>query len=204
MQIALDLAGFEGIPDDSAVYVPGEDLQRILFGLDIGAGELVMARQLGYDAIVAHHPVGLAHCSWAVFRPHAEFLREMLAHIKGASAFVLLSKHEPDHLVVARLGNARGLRIGVGDGEMFVASDIPAILEHTRDMIFLEDHQMAIITRDGAKVNTLTGEPVDAKVHAISWDPVSAAKGGLPSLHAKGDLRAGSFNYGHHSWAGSL
>ena len=104
-------------------------------------------------------------------------VRRALTHIKGASAFVFLSRDEPDRLVVARLGNAGGLTIGVGDGEMFIASDIPAILEHTRDMIFLEDRQMAVIKRNGAQVNTLTGEPVDAEVHTISWDPVSAAKG---------------------------
>jgi glucosamine--fructose-6-phosphate aminotransferase (isomerizing) len=104
-------------------------------------------------------------------------VREALTYVKGANAFVFLSKHEPDRLVAARLGNAGGLTIGVGDGEMFLASDIPAILEHTRDMIFLEDRQMAIVTRDGARVSTLTGEPVDAEVHTIPWDPVSAAKG---------------------------
>jgi glucosamine--fructose-6-phosphate aminotransferase (isomerizing) len=136
-----------------------------------------MARQLGYDTVVAHHPVGLPHRSWTVFRRRAEFLREVLAHIKGASAFVFLSKHGPDRLVMARLGNAGGLTVGVGHGEMFVASDIPAILEHTRDMIFLEGRQMAVITREGARVNTLTGEPVDVEVHMISWDRVSAAKG---------------------------
>ncbi|MEA3377771.1 MAG: glutamine--fructose-6-phosphate transaminase (isomerizing) [Chloroflexota bacterium] len=104
-------------------------------------------------------------------------VREALTHIKGASAFVFLSKHEPDRLVAARLGNAGGLTIGVGDGEMFLASDIPAILEHTRDMIFLEDRQVVVVTRDGVRVSTLTGEPVHAQVHTIPWDPVSAAKG---------------------------
>ena len=104
-------------------------------------------------------------------------VRKALTHIKGASAFVFLSEHEPDRLVVARLGNAGGLTIGVGHGEMFLASDIPAILEHTRDMIFLEDRQMAVIKCDGAQVETLSGKPVDAEVHTISWDPVSAAKG---------------------------
>ncbi len=104
-------------------------------------------------------------------------VRRALTHIKGSSAFVFLSRHEPDRLVAARLGNAGGLTIGVGDGEMFVASDIPAILEHTRDMIFLEDRQMAVITRDGVQVSGLAGEPLDAEMHTIPWDPVSAAKG---------------------------
>jgi glucosamine--fructose-6-phosphate aminotransferase (isomerizing) len=60
---------------------------------------------------------------------------------------------------------------------MFVASDIPAILEHTRDMLFLEHRQMAVVSADGARVTTLAGDPVAAKVHTIPWDPVAAAKG---------------------------
>ena len=103
-------------------------------------------------------------------------VRRALAQVKGANAFVFLSSREPDRLVAARLGNAGGLTIGVGEGEMFFASDIPAILEHTRDMIFLEDRQLAVVTRDGARVTTLTGEPVAMEVYTIPWDPVSAAK----------------------------
>ncbi len=74
MEIALDLVGLVGTPDDSAIYVPGQDLRRVLFGLDIGAGELMMARQLGYDVVIAHHPVGLPHRSWAVFERHVDLL----------------------------------------------------------------------------------------------------------------------------------
>ena len=103
-------------------------------------------------------------------------VRRALTQVKGASAFVFLSSREPDRLVAARLGNAGGLTIGVGEGEMFFASDIPAILEHTRDMIFLEGQQLAVVTRDGARVTTLTGEPVATEVYTIPWDPVAAAK----------------------------
>jgi glucosamine--fructose-6-phosphate aminotransferase (isomerizing) len=103
-------------------------------------------------------------------------VRQALTHVKGASAFVFLSSREPDRLVAARLGNAGGITIGVGEKEMLVASDIPAILEHTRDMIFIEDRQLAVVTRDGARITTLTGEPVEAAVHIIPWDPVAAAK----------------------------
>lgn len=74
MEIALDLVGLDATPDDSAIYVPGQDLRRVLFGLDIGAGELMMARQLGYDVVIAHHPVGLPHRSWAVFERHVDLL----------------------------------------------------------------------------------------------------------------------------------
>ncbi|MGD2147578.1 MAG: glutamine--fructose-6-phosphate transaminase (isomerizing) [Anaerolineae bacterium] len=104
-------------------------------------------------------------------------VRKALTHIKGASAFVFLSTDEPDRMVAARLGNAGGLTLGVGDGEMFIASDIPAILQHTRDMIFLADRQMAVIRQDGAEVTSLAGDPLDAEIETIPWDPVSAAKG---------------------------
>ncbi|MEA3338376.1 MAG: glutamine--fructose-6-phosphate transaminase (isomerizing) [Chloroflexota bacterium] len=104
-------------------------------------------------------------------------VRQALTHIKGANAFVFLSSREPDKLVTARIGNAGGITVGVGEGEMFIASDIPAILEHTRDMIFIEDRQLAVVTRDGARVTTLDGEPVATEPYSIPWDPVSAAKG---------------------------
>ncbi len=104
-------------------------------------------------------------------------VRQALTHVQGASAFVFLCSREPDRLIAARLGNAGGITVGVGQEGMFVASDIPAVLEHTRDMIFIEDHQVAVVTRDGAQVTTLAGEPVKAQVHTIPWDPVAAAKG---------------------------
>jgi len=104
-------------------------------------------------------------------------VRRALGRIRGANAFVFVSQREPDRIVAARLGNAGGLTIGVGEGEMFVASDIPAILEHTRDMIFLEHQQVAVVSREGARLTTLAGEPVKLTVHTIPWDPVAAAKG---------------------------
>lgn len=104
-------------------------------------------------------------------------VQRALPSIQGASAFVFLSPQEPEHLVVARLGNAGGIVLGRGDGEMFVASDIPAILEYTRDVIFLENRQMARVSRNGAEIFRLDGTPVDAPSHTIPWDPVSAEKG---------------------------
>jgi len=104
-------------------------------------------------------------------------VQHTLPSIQGASAFVFLSPEEPEQLVVARLGNAGGIVLGIGDGEMFIASDIPAILEYTRDVIFLENRQMARISRDGAEIFRLDGTPVTAALHAIPWDPVSAEKG---------------------------
>ncbi|MFO7536768.1 MAG: glutamine--fructose-6-phosphate transaminase (isomerizing), partial [Chloroflexota bacterium] len=104
-------------------------------------------------------------------------VRHTLPRLKGSSALVAMSTDEPETLVTARLGNAGGITLGIGDGEMFIASDIPAILEYTRQMVFLENRQMARLTREGYRVTDLNGTPIEAEVHAIAWDPVSAAKG---------------------------
>ncbi|MDT8307361.1 MAG: glutamine--fructose-6-phosphate transaminase (isomerizing) [Anaerolineae bacterium] len=103
--------------------------------------------------------------------------RVTFAQLDGSNAIVAMSVNEPDRLVATRLGNAGGITLGLGDGDMFISSDIPAILEYTREMVFLENRQMAVVTRDGYEVTTLDGEPVTAEVHTISWDPVSAVKG---------------------------
>jgi glutamine---fructose-6-phosphate transaminase (isomerizing) len=107
----------------------------------------------------------------------AEAVRQTLGHLQGAHGIVVLSAREPDKLVAARVGNAGGVTLGVGQGEMFVASDMPAILEHTRQMVFLESRQMAVVTAEGYQVSDLAGRPVEPQVHTIAWDPVAAEKG---------------------------
>ncbi|HEX7434353.1 MAG TPA: glutamine--fructose-6-phosphate transaminase (isomerizing) [Anaerolineaceae bacterium] len=106
-----------------------------------------------------------------------EATRQALALLKGAHGVVLLSAREPDKIVAARIGNAGGVVIGIGEGEMFVASDIPAILDHTRKVIFLESRQMAVVTRQGVKVMTLEGQLVKPTVHNVAYDPIAAEKG---------------------------
>ena len=106
-----------------------------------------------------------------------EAARRAVARLQGAHGIVLMSTLEPDKLIAVRIGNAGGVTLGIGDGEMFIASDIPAILEHTRRMVFLESQEMAVVTRTGYRCSTLAGAPVDKPVHTIPWDPVSAAKG---------------------------
>lgn len=106
-----------------------------------------------------------------------EAIRSALLRLRGAHGIVVLSKDEPDKIIAARIGNAGGVVIGMGDGEMYIASDLPAILEHTRKMVFLESRQMAVVTRAGARISTLEGEPIPYEVQTISWDPVSAEKG---------------------------
>ncbi len=97
--------------------------------------------------------------------------------IKGANVIVLLSADEPDKIIAARIGNAGGVVIGLGEGENYLVSDAPAILEYTRRVIFLESRQMAIVRGDGVRVEDLAGSQIQPPVHNVSWDPVSAEKG---------------------------
>jgi glutamine---fructose-6-phosphate transaminase (isomerizing) len=103
--------------------------------------------------------------------------RRTFKQIQGAHGIVLLSANEPDKMVCVRIGNAGGVVIGLGEGENFIASDIPAILEHTRRVIFLESRQMAVVTKDNVHIETLDGKTVHPLVHVVSWDPVAAEKG---------------------------
>ena len=103
--------------------------------------------------------------------------RKTFQQIEGANVVVLMSTDEPDKIVTARIGNAGGVVIGLGENENFIASDIPAILEHTRKVIFLESRQMAIVTRDSVRIETLEGAAVKPEIHTIAWDAVSAEKG---------------------------
>ena len=106
-----------------------------------------------------------------------EATRRALQHLKGSNAVVVLSADEPDKLITARLGNAGGITIGFGQDEMFVASDLPALLDHTREVAFLEPGQMAVVTREGARIFTLDGQPVPIETTTVPWDPVAAEKG---------------------------
>jgi len=103
--------------------------------------------------------------------------RRTFQHIQGANVVVLLSAAEPDKIVTARIGNAGGVVIGLGEGENFIASDTPAIMEHTRRVMFLESRQMAVVTPAQVRVETLEGTGVYPEIHTISWDPVTAEKG---------------------------
>ncbi len=106
-----------------------------------------------------------------------EATRRAVQHLRGAHAIVAMSTREADRLVATRIGNAGGVAIGLGEDENFLASDIPAILEHTRRLVFLESRQMATVTADGYMVQTLDGHPVLARLVTIDWNPMSAELG---------------------------
>ena len=104
-------------------------------------------------------------------------VQRAMQRLKGPSAIVVLSSRHPDRLIAVRLGNAGGVAVGFGEGEMFVASDIPAILHHTRQMAFLDNRQMAIVTAQGAVFTDLEGRPVHKECVRIDWNPTAAEKG---------------------------
>ncbi len=106
-----------------------------------------------------------------------EATRDALLQLRGAHGIVAMSSLEPDVIVAARIGNAGGVVVGVGEGENFIASDIPAILEHTRRVIFLESGQMAIVRSASVAIQTLGGKTVKPLVHTVAWDPIAAEKG---------------------------
>lgn len=106
-----------------------------------------------------------------------EAVRKTLLRLKGAHGIVVFSSREPDKIIAARIGNAGGVVLGLGEGENYIASDIPAILEHTRRLIFLESRQMAIVTRQGVEISSIEGKKVKPQVSSVAWDPISAEKG---------------------------
>ena len=103
-------------------------------------------------------------------------VRRALRVMRGMFAIVLVSADDPEKIVAVR--NGPPIVIGLGEGEFFVASDIPAILSHTRDVVFLGDEEMAVITRTGVDFTDYTGRAVSKTTQRVMWDPIAAEKGG--------------------------
>ncbi len=121
----------------------------------------------------------IAHLVEAHYRSSGDFeqaVRQALGEVKGAYAVAILCIDEPDKLIAAKLGSP--LVVGQGDGEYFVASDIPAMLSHTREMIFLEDGEIAIFTPRSMSFTDLEGNVRTKQSKTITWSPTMAEKGG--------------------------
>lgn len=108
---------------------------------------------------------------------------DAVKQMKGAYAFVVMSAREPDKFVCARSGSP--LVMGFGEGENLVASDIPALLPYTREIAILEDDQIATITRDGIKIQTIHGRTITPEPFHVDWDIKSAEKGGFKHFMLK-------------------
>ena len=106
-----------------------------------------------------------------------ESVTETAKRMRGANAVVVISQRDPGRIIAFRLGNAGGIVVGYGEDEMLLASDMPALLPHTRDIVYLTGGEVASITQDGATYKTLDGSPVENTVLSVPYDPLSAAKG---------------------------
>ena len=110
-------------------------------------------------------------------------VRAALARLEGAYAIAVLSLKDPDRIIVAK--NCSPLVVGLGDGETYAGSDIPALLPYTRDMIFLEDGEMAVLTKAGAAITDLKGNVVERAPKHIDWSPMMAEKAGYKHFMLK-------------------
>ncbi|MGE0864895.1 MAG: glutamine--fructose-6-phosphate transaminase (isomerizing) [Vicinamibacterales bacterium] len=128
--------------------------------------------------VVAH----LVQQEWRNDGLEQAVLRAM-KRVRGLFALVLLSADDPNKLVAVR--NGPPIVVGIGDGEYFVASDVPAILSHTRDVVFMEDREMAVLTPSGVTFQTLAGQLVERKPTRVLWDPISAEKAGYKHFMLK-------------------
>ncbi len=121
--------------------------------------------------------------AYAKDRPLEDAVRLALKEVRGAYALAVIKEDEPDKIVGVRKDSP--LVVGLGDGEFFVASDIPAFLSYSRDVIFLDDGEMVILTSDGVKITGLDGGPLQKEVRSVSWSPSMAEKGGYKHFMLK-------------------
>lgn len=110
-------------------------------------------------------------------------VRSALSELIGSYALCIVCVDFPDKIICAKKDNP--IVIGIGDGENFIASDIPALIEYTRDVVFMEDNCILVMTKDSLEIKDIHGEPVDYKVSKVNWDTDAAQKGGYAHFMMK-------------------
>jgi glutamine---fructose-6-phosphate transaminase (isomerizing) len=128
----------------------------------------------------------MAHLIEEYLKQHSSFeqaVRSAVTELRGIFALAIINADEPDTIIAVRQGPP--VVIGLGDREFFVASDIPPILQHTRDVFFLGDGEIAVINRDAVRVSDFEGNSVQPSIQRITWDPIMAEKGGFKHFMLK-------------------
>jgi glutamine---fructose-6-phosphate transaminase (isomerizing) len=143
-----------------------------------------MLKKTGHTFVSDTDTEVLAHLIEAAFNGNLEeAVIDALALVEGTYGIAVISSRDPDKIVAARKGSP--LLIGIGEGENFVASDVAAILQHTRQVVYLDDGEMAIVTRDGYRVCDLDAQTVKKGVSRIDWDLDQIEKGGFDHFMLK-------------------
>ncbi|MBC7075944.1 MAG: glutamine--fructose-6-phosphate transaminase (isomerizing) [Syntrophomonadaceae bacterium] len=177
-----------GVPEDRNAHPHSDCSGRIvLVHNGIIENYAVLRRELileGHDFVSETDTEVLAHLIEKYYQGSLEqAVRKALSYVQGSFALAVISRDEPDRIIAARRDSP--LIIGLNEGEKYVASDIPAVLERTADVYILEDNEFAVITPDAVKITDFSGNPVKKEIFKVPWDPVSAEKAGYDHFMLK-------------------